>query len=478
MKKILLFASVLTLSFAQAQTTLFQDNFEAPSTNWTLNTGTGLNQWIINAEYDASASFGMIPNTPNQSAPITNAPNSTYLHIHNTSICSMLAVCNANFDTGSASNQSAEQATPIVTTNFTNVALSFYYLCAGASGTSYGVVEYSTNNGSTWTQVGAQYSGVGVWTAANVTLPAFDNQASLKFRFRWVNGAAGVDPAFSIDEVKIVGTPGTPSPATIVTNTITGSTFCANSTVQVPFTVTGSVNAGNIYTAFLSDNTGSFATPTIIGTLTSSSIGAQVINATIPSGLTLGSGYRIRVDATNPATIGSDNGVNLTVAAPPTITVNATPADGIICLGQSATMTANGAVSYAWAPGATLNSSTSQTVISTPTITTQYTVTGSDANACQGTLQFTVTVQNCVGLEENTTNTFDLFPNPAKNTISISSSSITNIQAIYLTDVSGRIVKSFNATDTSLNVSELESGKYFIILSHDNGTSVKSFMKN
>jgi hypothetical protein len=479
MKKLLLFVSVFTLSFAQAQTTLFQDNFETPSTNWTLNGGTGANEWIINNEYlSAGVTFGMIPDTPNQPGGVTNGPNSTYMHIHNTTIGSALSVYNANFDTGSATNQSATQTNAIVTTNYTNVTLSFIYLCAGASGTSYGVVEYSTNNGSTWTAAAAQYSGVSTWTNASFNLAAFDNQASLKFRFRWVNGNAGSDPAFSVDEVKIVGTPGTPSTATIVTNTLPANTYCANSTVAVPFTVTGTVNAGNIYTAFLSDNTGSFATPTIIGTLTSSSVGSLVINATIPSGLTLGTGYRIRVDATAPATIGTNNGLDITIAAPPTITINSTPADGIMCLGQSVSMTASGAVSYAWSPGASLNNSTTANVVATPTITTQYTVTGSDANACVGSVQYTVTVQNCTGLEEESTATFDLYPNPASQVVTIASINETTIQHIAITDLSGRVLKVIPVQESTVNVEDLSVGKYFFVIQHEGGTAVKSFVKN
>ncbi len=99
--------------------------------------------------------------------------------------------------------------------------------------------------------------------------------------------------------------------ATITTGAITGSPFCADSALSVPFTITGSFNNGNIFTAQLSDAAGSFAFPNAIGTLAGTASGT--INAVIPSGTPVGTGYRIRVVSDNPAITGTDNGSNLEV---------------------------------------------------------------------------------------------------------------------------------------------------------------------
>ncbi|MBP7496481.1 MAG: hypothetical protein KA792_02295 [Bacteroidales bacterium] len=101
--------------------------------------------------------------------------------------------------------------------------------------------------------------------------------------------------------------------AAISTETISGSTFCLEGSLSVPFTVTGVFNPGNTFTAQLSDAAGSFTSPTDIGSLAGTTDGT--ISATIPLGTPVGSGYRIRVIADNPATIGTDNGSNLTVTA-------------------------------------------------------------------------------------------------------------------------------------------------------------------
>lgn len=53
-----------------------------------------------------------------------------------------------------------------------------------------------------------------------------------------------------------------------------------------------------------------------------------------------------------------------------------------LCAGASATITALGATTYTWDSSASLNSATGATVVANPTITTNYTVTGTDANGC------------------------------------------------------------------------------------------------
>ncbi|MBA3706798.1 MAG: hypothetical protein H0W84_13130, partial [Bacteroidetes bacterium] len=53
----------------------------------------------------------------------------------------------------------------------------------------------------------------------------------------------------------------------ISTDSIVGSPFCACTSIKVSFTSTGLFNPGNIFTAQLSDATGNFASPVIIGAL-------------------------------------------------------------------------------------------------------------------------------------------------------------------------------------------------------------------
>ncbi|MEZ4798299.1 MAG: gliding motility-associated C-terminal domain-containing protein [Flavobacteriales bacterium] len=75
---------------------------------------------------------------------------------------------------------------------------------------------------------------------------------------------------------------------------------------------------------------------------------------------------------------------NLSVVALPTVTASA---DDAICVGESITISASGAVSYSWSSGSQSSNATVQ-----PNTTTTYTVTGTDANGCQNTDQVVITV--------------------------------------------------------------------------------------
>lgn len=107
----------------------------------------------------------------------------------------------------------------------------------------------------------------------------------------------------------------TTSPAlqAINTGTISPTSYCPPQTISVPYTTNVSSNPGNIFTAQLSNASGSFASPVNIGTLASTTSGT--ISATIPGGTPAGTGYRIRVTGSNPSVTGTTNGANITITA-------------------------------------------------------------------------------------------------------------------------------------------------------------------
>lgn len=69
--------------------------------------------------------------------------------------------------------------------------------------------------------------------------------------------------------------------------------------------------------------------------------------------------------------------------------------DVAICQGESATLTANGAINYNWTPFSTLNciDATCQTVVANPSTTTIYYVTGTSTGGCESLDSITVFVQ-------------------------------------------------------------------------------------
>jgi hypothetical protein len=140
---------------------------------------------------------------------------------------------------------------------------------------------------------------------------------------------------------------------TISTGAITGSPFCAGAAVSVPYTATGTFTGGNVFTAQLSNSSGSFASPTNIGTISSTSSGT--ISATIPGATPAGAGYRIRVVSSTPSVTGSNNGSNITINSnvTPAVAIALTSGTNPSCNGSSVTFTAtptNGGASpsYQW----------------------------------------------------------------------------------------------------------------------------------
>ena len=68
--------------------------------------------------------------------------------------------------------------------------------------------------------------------------------------------------------------------------------------------------------------------------------------------------------------------------------VSAVPSSTMICVGQTATLTASGASTYTWQPG----SGTGSSLAVTPTVTTTYSVTGTATTNCVNTSMLTLSV--------------------------------------------------------------------------------------
>ncbi|MBI3511625.1 MAG: PKD domain-containing protein [Bacteroidetes bacterium] len=93
----------------------------------------------------------------------------------------------------------------------------------------------------------------------------------------------------------------------------------------------------------------------------------------------------------NPLGCYSSDTVAITIKPNPAFSVNAAPS--IICVGDTSLLTVtNPAWSYAWTPTNTLNIATGDSVVGSPTQTTNYTVIATDTNGCTATGIKTVTV--------------------------------------------------------------------------------------
>lgn len=448
MKKLLLSTLALVAFGSFAQTTIFEDNFEAGGGNWTLNGGFGDNAWSVDNNYTGYSPF--VADTPSQPGAITNSPFSTYLHIRNGAACGSLGICNASFDTGSTSDQSATMTNNLNTTGQTDVTISFYYLCAGQAGLSYGNLEYSINNGVDWVTAGTDYVNVGAWTQSTVTLPQWSNQATLKFRFRWRNGAGGNDPAFAVDQILMTANTGAAAPE--ITASVAGGleVFCGGDDIEVDYEVTDvTLNAGNVFTLELSDAAGSFAAPTAIGTLNGTATTGSVIGS-IPAGATPGLGYRVRVNSSNDAQTGTDNGVDLIIAstpATPTITLN----------GGGDLESSYGGTNIWYQDGFVIAGESGQTI--TPLADGTYTVQATN-DTCVSALSDPFVYADA-SIEGVQINPFTLYPNPTNELLNIKGN-VTNISSFEVVDISGKTLIQHTNSVNSIDVSGLARGSYFL----------------
>ncbi len=154
----------------------------------------------------------------------------------------------------------------------------------------------------------------GAWIRKSIPFtypgPATNQQYILiTFTTNKTPGSGTAGDSLYVDDLELFYNP------VLTTGTMSTTTYYVSSTqgtaISVPFTLTGNMVTGNHVTAQLSDPTGSFATYTNIGNLTTTTSGT--IPGTIPAGIPTGSGYRVRVITDNYPLTAADNGTNLQI---------------------------------------------------------------------------------------------------------------------------------------------------------------------
>lgn len=95
----------------------------------------------------------------------------------------------------------------------------------------------------------------------------------------------------------------TPSGANILTLDSVFGPYCAGAEISAIFYNVGLYDINNIYTLELSDANGDFSNPTVLGTL-AGNMNEDTITANLPSNLTTGTNYLLRINSSSPAIIG------------------------------------------------------------------------------------------------------------------------------------------------------------------------------
>ncbi len=129
-------------------------------------------------------------------------------------------------------------------------------------------------------------------------------------------------------------------------------TFCNGNSLTIPFTAADIFGNGNVFTAQLSDASGSFSSPVTLGTFAGNISGN--IQGTIPLSTSTGNGYRIRVISSSPGVNSLANDSNLTITQTPQAQASNT---GPYTIGQTIALNASGGANYNWSGPDSFNSS-------------------------------------------------------------------------------------------------------------------------
>lgn len=428
-----------------------------------VNTGSNI-AWLINP--------GAIPTN---TASLT--PSTTGAQVYTVTATDNISGCSNNATTSFTIN-----ALPSLT-----VAASSSSLCSGSSATltASGAATYS------WMPAGGSSSVAVVSPAANTvytltgTNPGCSSTSTISLSVTpSPTVTAAVSPSVICAGSTVSLTANGATTYSWMPNGSTSGTTTASPAVSTIYTVSGtnagcsntktlSVTVNDVPTLTLTANpSGALCTAGATATLTAAGTSTAYVWS---NGATTAS-TSVAPTATTVYTLSGTNScgtrtATATVSVAVTPTVAAAASETIICVNNTAVLTASATsgVTYSWNTGA---STTSISV--SPNQTTTYTVTAS--NAC-GTATATVVqnVSQCVGIKEIVNaDGISIYPNPAKDYVSIAvpaglASAGTHVE---ITDALGKVVmKETITTDvTTLGIMKLEEGVYFFRVVTNNQT--------
>lgn len=156
---------------------------------------------------------------------------------------------------------------------------------------------------------------------------------------------------------------------------------------------------------------------------------------------------------------GCSNKTTQLIMVNPLPLINVVTSDTVLCVGETTTLSATGANSYTWSTGSNLNN----TIVS-PTVTTTYTINGTDNNNCTSMAVFTQSVSACIGILEFSLEnpTIKIYPNPNNGNFTIESESESTL---LISNELGQKIQQLNlnaSNNYKVLVNSLNGGVYFI----------------
>lgn len=241
----------------------------------------------------------------------------------------------------------------------------------------------------------------------------------------------------------------------------------AGSSISIPFTVTGTLTAANVFTAQLSDASGSFTNATTLGTLTGS--GPGTITGSLPCSAS-GSGYLVRVSSSEA----SNSGTSSTFAiVPVSATVNPVGNQSLCAGSSSAAVHFTGtASSYQWTNSTTAIGLAGSGTGDIPS----FTATNSSGSVRSATLTVTPVTGGCSGTPASFT--IAVYPTPVATSFSYTGTpycSATGTVTPFFSGFTGGTFSaapaglSINATTGVVDLAASSAGNYTVSYTASNG---------
>jgi len=199
--------------------------------------------------------------------------------------------------------------------------------------------------------------------------------------YLWIPAASLSSPTFSV---------GTASPTVSTTYTVIGTDIggCSD-------TLSTSVGVYVSPTVSLSSNTticaGSTADLSAAGAISYTWLPSASLSSSTGTSVTASPTASITYTLTGTGANGCNSGGTVEIVVNPLPTFLVSP-NITICSGSTAAISATGTVNYTWSPASGLSSSTGNLLIAAPSVTTTYSITGTDVNGCNSGAGIEVTV--------------------------------------------------------------------------------------
>jgi hypothetical protein len=185
---------------------------------------------------------------------------------------------------------------------------------------------------------------------------------------------------------------------------------------------------------------------------------------------TPGASGTVSVTVTDGCSVSPPAILNVTVNPLPTVVIAIS--DSSICgppWQETSILTASGASTYSWSTG-----STSFSISVSPSVTTNYTVTGTDGSGCKNSATITQTVSGCVGIMNVNADAteINIFPNPGSGQFTILLNSQPKNCKLEVYNQLGQLVydEMLKSSSSKIDLDKFPSGIYQFIITGDDKT--------